>query len=102
MGDTEIRGERWEESLLLVSWGAAHQVPRCQHRTGHGPAPDAAAFHEEVWGVVERACCLVWVQTNRASWPSSLNQKPKAGSWDSGGQREKSLVFKRLKKYFRR
>lgn len=50
MGATEIRGERWEESLLLVSWGAAHQAPGCQHRTGHGPAPDAATFHEEVWG----------------------------------------------------
>lgn len=61
MGDMEIRGQCWEESLLLVSWGAVHQAPGCQHRMGHGPAPDAAVFHEEVWGVVERACCLVGV-----------------------------------------
>lgn len=65
--------------------GAAHQAPGCQRRKGHGPAPDAAAFHEEMWRVVETACCLVAVQPSRASWPSS--PEPQTKSWKLGTSR---------------
>lgn len=47
------------------------------------------------------AAWLLCSPTEPAGFPA-LNYKPKAGSWEPHGEREKSLIFKRLKNYFRR
>lgn len=102
----EVRGgetQRWGRAGRRAWCWSSHQAPGCQHRKGHRPAPDAAAFHEEMWGVVggRPAAWLLCSPTEPAGFPA-LNYKPKAGSWEPHGEREKSLIFKRLKNYFRR
>lgn len=94
-GGTQTKAENWQKgSLVLISRGTAQQAPRCQDRKGHWPAPHVAAFHEEVGGMVERACCLCGGQESPLGF-QPWNKQVEVGK---PMVRHKSLIFKKLKK----